>query len=228
MNDIADRNFDGLVERTQLRVLPAGEASLAEACLLFGVLMLFALILVLQTNTHTLIFALAGLGLTALYPFMKRFFSGPQLVLGLAFSWSIPMVYVANDLPVNGLSGFLFMTAALWPVIYDTMYAMVDKDDDLKIGIHSTAIWFGAYDRLIVVLMQGVFACLWVIMGLLFKLGAGFYWVLALGILCMVYQCRLLYSEVRADWFRAFRLSQWLGGVLFVALVAGSYNKIII
>ncbi|MGL5762845.1 MAG: 4-hydroxybenzoate octaprenyltransferase, partial [Plesiomonas shigelloides] len=154
INDYADRHFDGHVKRTANRPLPSGDVRPSEARWLFVALVALAFVLVLTLNSLTIVLSLVALALAAVYPFMKRFTHLPQLVLGVAFGWSIPMAFAAqmNLLP---LSCWLLLLANIcWTVAYDTQYAMVDRDDDLRIGIKSTAILFGRFDKLIIGLLQ--------------------------------------------------------------------------
>ncbi|EKE81505.1 4-hydroxybenzoate octaprenyltransferase [Idiomarina xiamenensis] len=154
INDIADRRFDGQVERTRQRPLATGEVSVLEAAILTLLLLLLALLLVLQLNTATIQLSFAALAVAALYPLCKRFTQLPQLVLGVAFSFGIPMAFTAQEASLGWSAGLLFFANILWTVAYDTEYAMADRRDDLKIGIKSTAILFGRYDRLIIALLQ--------------------------------------------------------------------------
>lgn len=153
INDFADRNFDGRVERTRSRPLATGELSVANAMSALVLLLFIALFLVLQLNRESLYVALLALGIAAFYPFAKRFTYLPQLVLGFAFSMGIPMAFTAHQSSIPAAAGWLLLANLLWVVAYDTIYAMVDRDDDVKIGIKSTAILFGRHDKLIVFLL---------------------------------------------------------------------------
>ena len=154
INDYADRNVDGLVERSSTRPMVTGEVTEKEALGLFFVLLICALILVLTLSWQTVFMSVGGLLLAIIYPFMKRYTQLPQVVLGAAFSWSIPMVFVATEQPLNGTVWALYFANLAWTVAYDTQYAMVDKNDDIKIGVKSTAILFGQYDKLMIILLQ--------------------------------------------------------------------------
>lgn len=166
INDFADRHVDGFVKRTCNRPLASGKIRVFEALILFMLLGLLALLLVLQLNKLTILYAFIGAALTLVYPFMKRFTHLPQLGLGLAFAWGIPMVFAATQGKLSWSAWFLFMTAVLWPVIYDTLYAMTDREDDIKVGIKSTAILFGQADRIIIGILQILFLmCLTVVGG---------------------------------------------------------------
>ena len=150
INDFADRNIDLYVQRTQGRPLATGEASPAEAIALFAVLVLAAFLLVLLMNTLTIQLAFAAVGLAVIYPFMKRFTHLPQVFLGVAFAWGIPMAFAAVTGSVPTIAWLMVLANICWVVAYDTMYAMVDRDDDLEIGVKSTAILFAQYDRFII------------------------------------------------------------------------------
>lgn len=154
INDYADRHVDGHVKRTAARPLPAGRLGGRQALAFFGVLVLAAFALVLTLNRYTILLSLVGLLLAVVYPFMKRITHLPQLVLGLAFSWAIPMAWAAVQGQLGPVTWLLFLANALWTVAYDTYYAMVDRDDDLRIGVKSTAILFGRHDRHIIVALQ--------------------------------------------------------------------------
>ncbi|NRD75574.1 4-hydroxybenzoate octaprenyltransferase [Shewanella sp. VB17] len=218
INDYADRDLDAHVERTKSRPLASGEVSAKEALILFAVLALIAFCLVLQLNELVIKLAFVGIVLTIIYPFTKRFTNMPQMFLGVAWSWSIPMAYAAQTGEVPNAAWWLFAANWSWTVAYDTMYAMVDRDDDLKVGIKSTAILFGQYDRQIIGLFQlGALAC-FIIAGLVAERG----WVYALGILAFVvlglYQQKLIYGRSRSLCFKAFLNNNWAGLSLFTAL----------
>ncbi len=219
INDVADRNFDGHVQRTADRPLAAGRTSALRALLLFAGLCLIAFLLVLGTNPLCIQLAFAGLALAVLYPFMKRYTHLPQVVLGAAFSWAIPMAWAAEANSLDATCWLLFAANLLWTVAYDTQYAMVDRDDDLKIGVKSTAILFGRWDNRAILLLQGAFVlCLlllarWQQLGILFHLG------LLLATLLFVHQARLTAGRERDACFRAFRNNNWVGAVITAALL---------
>lgn len=219
INDYADRHFDGHVKRTASRPLAQGLVSEKAALTLFAVLSLSAFVLVLLTNRTTVLMSFVGLFLAALYPFMKRHTYLPQLFLGAAFSWAIPMAYTAVDTPFTTATWLLYTANILWTVHYDTLYAMVDRDDDLKIGIKSTAILFGDADRLMVGLLQVMTWVAWLLLGLHAELGL--YWALGLAVAagCFVYQQWLIRGRDRDLCFRAFLNNHWAGMALFVGLV---------
>lgn len=222
INDYADRNFDGHVQRTAQRPLPSGAVQPAEARWLFVALVALAFLLVLTLNSLTIVLSLVALALAFVYPFMKRVTHLPQLVLGVAFGWSIPMAFAAqmNLLP---LSCWLLLLANIcWTVAYDTQYAMVDRDDDLRIGIKSTAILFGRFDKLIIGLLQLATLLLLVWVGMLSQLGSLYYWSLLGCAALFVYQQQLLKARERDACFQAFLNNNYVGMVLFCG-IASSY-----
>ncbi|SPW31096.1 4-hydroxybenzoate octaprenyltransferase [Edwardsiella tarda] len=218
INDFADRNFDGHVKRTCQRPLPSGALSEREAKALFVLLVALSFALVLTLNALTIWLSVAALTLAWIYPFMKRFTHLPQVILGMAFGWSIPMAYaaVSESLPLS--CWLLFAANICWTVAYDTQYAMVDRDDDLRIGIKSTAILFGRYDRLIVALLQLATLLLLLWVGRLNPLGAVYYWGLLLVGGGFVYQQRLIVKRARPACFQAFMSNNYVGLILFVAI----------
>ena len=218
INDFADRNFDGHVKRTCQRPLPSGALSESEAKTLFVLLVALSFVLVLTLNALTIWLSVAALTLAWIYPFMKRFTHLPQVVLGMAFGWSIPMAYaaVSESLPLS--CWLLFAANICWTVAYDTQYAMVDRDDDLRIGIKSTAILFGRYDRLIVGLLQLMTLLLLSLVGSLNQLGAPYYWGLLLVGGMFVYQQRLIVQRARPACFQAFMSNNYVGLILFLAI----------
>lgn len=218
INDYADRHVDGHVKRTAQRPLPAGLVTEKEALGLFFVLALASFALVLSMNTLTIMLSVVGILLAAAYPFMKRFTYMPQFVLGMAFGWAIPMAYAAQADALPAQAWVLFVINILWTVAYDTLYAMVDRDDDLKIGVKSTAILFGRFDKLIVGVLQFLFLVLLIGLGWWLSLSSAFYWgVLAAGGL-FVYQQMLIRERERDACFKAFLNNNYVGMVLFVGL----------
>ena len=223
INDYADRKFDGHVKRTANRPMPSGAVSENEARILFVVLVLLAFALVLTLNTMTILLSVAALALAWVYPFMKRYTHLPQVVLGAAFGWSIPMAFAAVSETVPLSCWMLFLANILWAVAYDTQYAMVDRDDDLKIGIKSTAILFGRHDRLIIGLLQVAVLALMVGVGVLNGLGGYFYASVAVAGGLFVYQQTLIADRERTTCFKAFMNNNYVGMVLFLGL-AFSYG----
>ena len=218
INDYADRNFDGHVARTQDRPLATGALRGRDALMLFAALLLVALILVLQLNRFTFYLAFGAVGLAIIYPFMKRFTFLPQFVLGVAFAWAIPMAFAAetNSLPPE--TWLIFVAKIMWTVAYDTQYAMCDREDDLKVGIKSTAILFGDADRLIIGLLQVL--TLWPLwlLGRGLEFGAAWYLGLAATAVLFVYQQWLIRDREPAACFRAFLNNQWVGAAIFAGL----------
>jgi 4-hydroxybenzoate polyprenyltransferase len=218
INDFADREVDPYVERTRERPLAARRIAPLEALGVYAVLSLLALALVLTLNRLTLWYALAGGVLAVVYPFLKRFFPLPQLWLGAAFSWSIPMAWAAQTAAVPRLAWLLFIAGVLWSAVYDTMYAMVDRDDDLKLGVKSTAILFGDADRFVIGGMQlMVLYALWLVGE---QAGLGRWWLggLACGAALFAWQQWLIRSRDRDACFRAFLNNNWFGLVVFAGL----------
>ncbi len=219
INDYADRHFDGRVERTRERPLATGKVSPKEALWLFAVLCLAAFALVLLLNALTIGLSFAALLLATAYPFMKRYTHFPQVFLGAAFSWAIPMAFAAQTGAVPLLAWWLFGTALLWTVAYDTQYAMVDRADDMKIGIKSTAIWFGVADRWAIGALQAaVLLSLW---GIGWRLGFGLSYHLGLLVAAglALYQYYLIKDREPARCFQAFLNNHWLGLAVFVGLL---------
>ena len=219
INDIADRNIDPLVERTKQRPLATGAIALHHAWLLFLLLVIVAFMLVLQLNFFTVLLSGGGLLLTIVYPFCKRFLSAPQLVLGLAFSWGVPMAFAATDQDINLLVYLLWGSVAFWILIYDTFYAMADREDDLALNLNSTAILFGSNDKLMIGLLQAAMLSCLIVVGLLFELTL--YYYLSLVISCCVFlrQHYLIRNREPEGCFKAFLENNYLGGVVFVGIV---------
>lgn len=219
INDFADRKIDGSVKRTCQRPLATGAVSSGEAISLFLLLVVIAFILVLLLNTNTILLSFGALGLAFCYPFMKRYTQLPQVVLGAAFGWAIPMAFMAsiNSLPVQ--AWLLFIANICWTVAYDTMYAMVDRDDDLKIGVKSTAILFASYDRHIIALLNFSFFALMVLIGLMNQIGFSFWLGLAVAAMLLVYQQRLIYLRQRDACFKAFLNNHYVGLTVFIGLL---------
>jgi len=219
INDYADRNFDGHVQRTRERPLAVGLVSPKEAIGVFVALSLVAFALVLTLNWQTVALSVVAVLLTALYPFMKRVTHLPQLILGAAFGWAVPMAFSAITGSVPGLAWWLFAATLVWALIYDTQYAMVDREDDLKIGIKSTAILFGRHDRLTVGLLQLLMLGLLLWVGVLSDRGLYFWGGLGAAALLAVYQQYLIRHRERAACFQAFLNNNYFGMAVFVGLV---------
>lgn len=219
INDFADRNFDGHVQRTQQRPLVTGAVTARQALLLFAGLVGISFALVLFLNPFTIALSVGAAALATLYPFMKRYTYLPQFVLGAAFAWAIPMAYSAQLNALPWIVWLIYLANLLWTVAYDTAYAMVDREDDLQVGIKSTAILFGRYDRGMIALCQGL--------ALLCLCGVGFYYHLTLiyyaslvvAALIALYQQWLLKQGSRQRYFQAFLNNNWFGAVIFVGMV---------
>lgn len=218
INDYADRNFDGHVERTRGRPLVTGQADPIEAVALCIGLSLIALGLVLTLNRLTQLMALVGGGLLLTYPFMKRFFPIPQFYLGAAFTWSVPMAYAAHTGTVPRMAWLLFIAGLLWTMAYDTMYAMVDREDDRKLGIRSSALLFGDADRFIIGVMQLMsLLALW-LAGRELELGLWYGLGLAIAAIFALYQQYLIRARQPAECFRAFLNNNYFGMAVFVGI----------
>ncbi|WP_049723208.1 4-hydroxybenzoate octaprenyltransferase [Gilvimarinus polysaccharolyticus] len=225
INDYADRNFDSHVERTKDRVLATGKVTVKEAWAVFAVLVLLAFALVLLTNTLTLYLAVGGLVLACSYPFMKRYTHLPQVVLGAAFAWGIPMAFASAQNHVPQQAWLIYFTVVLWTVVYDTFYAMVDRDDDLRIGIKSTAVLFGDQDRVITASLQVLVIIGLLLMGSRFELNNFYYLGVAAAAGLFIYQQRLIRYRQRGPCFNAFLNNNWVGVVIFIAIIAGQFNS---
>ncbi|WP_409421661.1 4-hydroxybenzoate octaprenyltransferase [Pseudaeromonas sp. ZJS20] len=218
INDFADRRVDGHVKRTAARPLPSGRVTPKEALRFFWLLVALAVGLALTLSPLVWGLAVVGLGLAIVYPFMKRVTHLPQLVLALAFSWAIPMAWAAAAGELTAQTWWLFAANCLWTVAYDTQYAMVDRDDDLKIGVKSTAILFGRHDRLIIGLLQlATLVCL-AQLGWMAALAWPYWWSLAAAGGLFVYQQRLTWRRERQACFVAFLNNNWVGLLLFAGL----------
>ena len=225
MNDIADRKYDGLVERTKNRPLATGEVSVKEA---YGLVIFFGLLafaLVWQLNKTTILLSFVALFLAATYPFTKRFFAIPQAYLGVAFGFGIPMAFAAVNDYIPPLAWVLLVANVFWAMAYDTEYAMVDRDDDVKIGIKSSALFFGKYDVI------AVMACYAIMLGLLAYVGkfmgyGKFYFiglVAALGLVLWQYQ--LIKNRDKSNCFKAFLHNNWIGLAVFIGIAAEYYFR---
>lgn len=218
INDYADRNVDGSVERTKHRPLPSGEIEPRRALLLFGFLLSIALVLVLATNTMTIMLSVGGLALAATYPFLKRITHLPQVGLGAAWAWAVPMAFAAEIQSLPAALWLVFAAVILWTMAFDTYYAMVDREDDLQIGIKSTAILFGRWDLIIIVNLQLISLTLLVMAGLAFGRG----WIYGLGLIVaaglFVYQYIQARGRDRDGCFSAFLNNNLVGMVIFIGL----------
>lgn len=219
INDYADRHIDSQVKRTRLRPFATGRVCEREALLVFVLLCLLAFVLVLFTNPLTIMLSLVALVLAATYPFTKRYTHLPQVHLGLAFGWAVPMAFAAQtgELPV--VVWLLLLSAVLWATVYDTMYAMVDRDDDLQIGVKSTAILLGGYDRMMIGVFQVLMLLALIQVGLHLAMGLVYYLGLLSAAMFFIYQQYLIRYQERQACFRAFLNNAWLGGAIFAGIV---------
>lgn len=219
INDYADREIDGHVKRTRDRPLARGAVSEREALILCAALFLAAFALVLTLNRLTIYLSFAGLGLAALYPFMKRYTHLPQLFLGAAFSWGIPMAFAAETGAVPAVAWWLLAANLCWVVAYDTLYAMVDRDDDLKIGVKSTAILLGALDGPAVAACQAAALAILGLIGLKLHLGGYYFGGLVAAAVFAAYQQWRIRHRNRDACFGAFLNNSWLGAAVFAGIV---------
>ena len=219
INDLADRHVDGAVERTRERPLVTGEVTVNEALVVMALLTLLAFALVLLTNPLTVALSLPAVALASSYPFMKRYTHLPQVVLGAAFSWGIPMAFAAQRGELPAALWWLYLGNLLWTMVYDTKYAMVDRDDDLVIGVKSTAILFGRWDRLLIACLQVLCLLCLYMAGARFELGGYYNAALLLVAGLFVYHQYLIRGRNREACFRAFLHNNWVGLVLFVGIV---------
>ncbi len=219
INDYADRKIDPQVARTRMRPIASGMVKPKEALRLFAGLCLVAFALVLLMNKLTIYLSFVGALLAAIYPFMKRYTHLPQVVLGMAFGWAIPMAFAAQTGSIPRIAWLLFVVNIVWSVVYDTMYAMADKEDDLKAGVKSTAILFDDMDKVMVAMLQGI-----VLIGLYFigqqlQLSWVFYSSLAIATGFAIYQQYLIKNRIPQCCIQAFLNNNWFGGTIFVGLV---------
>jgi len=219
INDFADRHIDGFIERTKNRPLPSGRATSLDSILLFILLSMTSFLLVLTQNDFTIQLSFIGILLAFTYPFMKRFTHLPQFVLGLAFSWAIPMAYAAQANQLPFAVWILFAINVLWTISYDTLYAMVDRDDDLKVGVKSTAILFAEKDKLIIGLLQITCLLLLILLGWILALK----WVYFSGVILVaglfIKQQLWIVKREKKACFKAFLDNNYVGLVIFIALV---------
>jgi len=223
INDVADRKFDGQVERTQLRPLAAGEVSVKEALMLAAALSLTAFVFVLFLNRLTILLSFAALFLAASYPFTKRFFAIPQAYLGIAFGFGIPMAFASETGTIPMVAWLMLLANMFWAIAYDTEYAMVDKEDDLKIGIHSSAIFFGRYDVVAIMSCYAAMLTILAVVGFMLKLAWPYFMGLGVAAMLSVYHYRLIKARRRVDCFKAFLHNNWLGAVIFAGVLASGW-----
>ncbi len=221
INDYADRDFDGHVERTRGRPLATGELPPSAALVAFGVLLVVAFGLVLLLGRDTVLLSFGGALVAALYPFAKRVTNLPQLVLGIAFSWGIPMAYTATGAGLSLETLWLFAANFAWIVAYDTQYAMADREDDLRIGVKSTAILFGRSDNLVVGLLHATTLIMLALLGWQRELSWHFHAGLVAAGIFAIYQQYLCRGRDRDLCFRAFLNNNWFGAMVFAGLLLG-------
>jgi len=219
INDYADRNIDKLIKRTQNRPITSGEVSPRSALVLFFMLMSIAFGLVLMTNILTIQLAFIAAGLATLYPFTKRWTHLPQFVLGLAFAMSVPMAFAATNGYVPDSAWWLFTATVIWTVIYDTMYAIADREEDLKIGVKSTAILFAKYDKLIIGILQICLLFVFFKISEIFKLNVFYDISVILSAFLMIYHQNLIKNRDKTACFRAFLHNNFIGMVIFIGIV---------
>lgn len=219
INDYADRDFDPHVQRTRQRPIAAGEIAPRDALWLFTALCLAAFALVLLLNPLTIALSVPGALLAATYPFTKRYTHLPQAYLGIAFGWAVPMSFAAETGGLPGLAWELYVATVLWALIYDTMYAMVDRDDDLRIGVKSTAILFGRHDRLVIGMLQLTMLAILANVGRGAGLGPWYKLGLAVGAGLFGYQQWLIRDRNKAGCFKAFLNNHWFGACIYAGLL---------
>jgi len=219
INDFADRKVDGKVKRTAHRPLATGEVTSKQALLLFFGLIALAFALVLTLDWNTIALSIVALFLAALYPFMKRYTHLPQVFLGAAFGWAIPMVYMASTGHIPKVAWLLFMANVCWVLAYDTMYAMVDYDDDIRVGVKSTAVLLGKYNALWIGIFQLIFLSIMYYLGHIYSLGLPYIIALGLAAILSVYQQKLIVSWQRDLCFKAFLNNNILGFIIFMGIL---------
>ena len=219
INDFADRKVDGHVKRTEQRPMASGKISSKEALVFFALLMGVSFLLVLCTNAPTIWLSFGALALAATYPFMKRYTYYPQVVLGAAFSWGIPMAFTAETGSLPAAAWLLYIANLLWTVAYDTYYAMTDREDDLKIGVKSTAILFGDADRVIILTLQGLALGCLLLAGSHFELGGWFHLGLLAAAACFAWEFWYTRDRDPQRCFKAFLHNHWAGLAIFVGIV---------
>ena len=218
INDYADRNIDQNIARTKDRPLITGEVSPKSALRLFVFLLIIAFGLVLLTNALTIKLSLIALALATLYPFTKRWTHLPQVVLGVAFGMSVPMAFSAQTGSIPLSAGWIFLATILWTLIYDTFYAMADRDEDIKIGVKSTAILFEKYDQIFITLLQILLIIVFVVIGDLFDLGQIYYFSLVIILIFMIYHQFLMKKRQKELFFKAFLNNNFIGMTAFIGI----------
>lgn len=218
INDYADRNIDQNIARTKDRPLITGEVSPKSALRLFVFLLIIAFGLVLLTNALTIKLSLIALALATLYPFTKRWTHLPQVVLGVAFGMSVPMAFSAQTGSIPLYAGWIFLATIVWTLIYDTFYAMADRDEDIKIGVKSTAILFEKYDQIFITFLQIILIIVFVVIGNLFDLGSIYYFSLVIILIFMIYHQLLMKKRQKELFFKAFLNNNFIGMTAFIGI----------
>ena len=223
LNDIADKNIDPFVKRTKDRPIASGKVSVREGKKLFILLMAIAFSLLFFLNTSTKLLAFVGALITTVYPFLKRIISAPQLFLGVAFGWAVPMTFSANLGYVNTVGWLIFVTAIIWAIIYDTYYAMVDRDDDINLPVKSTAILFGKYDLLIIGICQIIMVFLLILLAKIMNATIWVYLSIFISSCIMMHHQIITKKRQRAACFRAFYNNHYIGMVMFIGILLNYY-----
>ncbi|MBR78946.1 MAG: 4-hydroxybenzoate octaprenyltransferase [Woeseiaceae bacterium] len=223
LNDIADKNIDPFVKRTKDRPIASGKVSVREGKKLFILLMAIAFSLLFFLNTSTKLLALVGALITTVYPFLKRIISAPQLFLGVAFGWAVPMTFSANLGYVNTVGWLIFVTAIIWAIIYDTYYAMVDRDDDINLPVKSTAILFGKYDLLIIGICQIIMVFLLILLAKIMNATIWVYLSIFISSCIMMHHQIITKKRQREACFRAFYNNHYIGMVMFIGILLNYY-----
>ena len=223
LNDIADKNIDPFVKRTKDRPIASGKVSVREGKKLFILLMAIAFSLLFFLNTSTKLLALVGALITTVYPFLKRIISAPQLFLGVAFGWAVPMTFSANLGYVNTVGWLIFVTAIIWAIIYDTYYAMVDRDDDINLPVKSTAILFGKYDLLIIGICQIIMVFLLILLAKIMNATIWVYLSIFISSCIMMHHQIITKKRQRSACFRAFYNNHYIGMVMFIGILLNYY-----
>jgi 4-hydroxybenzoate polyprenyltransferase len=223
INDYADRKIDLHVERTKNRPLTSGRMTSKEALGVFSVLCLIAFALVLSLNTLTIALSIGGILLTASYPFMKRYHYLPQVHLGAAFGWAVPMAFAAQIEAVPKQAWLIYVATIVWTTAYDTMYGMADREEDLKLGMKSTAILFGEYDRAIIGLLQGLFILTLWLVGIDLEFLSIYFYALLLAAVFLAYEQLMIIYQVPEYCFNAFLHNHWVGAIVFFGIIGHYY-----
>ena len=223
LNDIADRNIDPFVKRTKDRPIASGKVSVREGKKLFTLLMAIAFSLLFFLNSSTKILALVGALITTVYPFLKRIISAPQLFLGVAFGWAVPMTFSANLGYVNNTGWLIFVIAIFWAIIYDTYYAMVDRDDDINLPVKSTAILFGKYDLHIIGICQIIMVFLLILLANIINASIWMYLSIFISFCIMMHHQIITKKRQREACFRAFYNNHYIGMVMFIGILLNYY-----